>query len=119
MKSKSVYIEILSLTNGLVILFLITGKTWLLYISVALAVTALLIPAFAVLLGSSLKKVIQALGMVTNTILLTIVYFLLLTPLAILYRIANKKKRKPSLESNSFFIKKEHTFQAEDFNNQW
>src|SRR5690348_14840433 len=102
MKQKSVYIEILSLVNGLIILFLLSHRIWLLYIAVGTGLLSVIIPAFANLLGTGLKKLVQWLGSLTNIIILTIVFIFVLTPIALLYRLFRKKKL--SSTSNSFFI---------------
>jgi hypothetical protein len=117
LKSKNIYIEILSLANGLVILYLLSHRLWLLYVSVAIAWLSIFIPKFAYYLGTGLRKIVQTLGDVTNKVILGIVYIFFLTPLAFLRRLF-KRKNKTESKTGSFFITKDHQYKPEDFYKQ-
>ena len=116
---KDIYIEILSLTNGLVILFLFSHRLVFLYASVAIALLSVFIPKFALLLSAGLRKILQVLGIISNYVILGFVYLLILTPLALLYRLFGKKKNESQKYSDSYFSLKDHTYSPEDFKNQW
>jgi len=119
MKQKNFYIEILSLTNGLVILYLLTKNKWLLYISISIALASVIIPAFAKLIGGLLQKIVHAFSITVNIIILGIVFVLILTPISIIYRLLNKKKSFKNISKETFFITRDYTFNSEDFKKQW
>ena len=119
MKQKSVYIEILSLVNGLIILFLVSHRIWFLYIAAGIGLLSVFIPSFATLLGTGLKKLIQLLGMFTNIIILAVVFIFVLTPIALLYRLFRKKKPSDNSSNHSFFIIRNHTYDQKEFERQW
>ena len=120
MKSKrNVYIQILSLVNGLIILFLFKRAIILIYIAVFIALLSLLIPRIALFLGVLLEKILHILGGFINVFFLGIVYMLFLTPLALLYRVFSKKNREMKKPVNSFFSTHSHLYSEKDFTNQW
>lgn len=117
MKEKTVsYLEILSLANGLVIIHLVTGYRLLLYISVAIAVLSILFPVVAKTITGLLKKLMGLLGILFNTIILGLVYFLVLTPIALVYRLTGRKKLK---SPESYFVQRNHQYSPDDFTRQW
>jgi hypothetical protein len=119
MKVKNYYIEILSLTNGLVIVYLLIHAKWFLYASILIATTCLLVPAFANRLGPLLDKLVKWIGIVTNAIILGMVFIFVLTPISILYRLFNKKKAFNQTNKSSFFVTRNRNFTNDDFKKQW
>jgi predicted membrane protein len=119
MKKKNVYVEIISFTNGLVVLYLLTKNKWLLYISVSIAFASILIPAFARVIGGVLQKIIFVLGVMINAVILGIVFIFVLSPISVIYRLMNKEKSFNNLNKITFFIDRDYTFKSDDFKNQW
>jgi hypothetical protein len=62
-------------------------------------------------------KIAHILGWVQSRILLSIIFFLFLTPIALLYRVLNKRKR-PSKEAGYYFTRN-HVYTADDLKNVW
>ncbi len=69
------------------ILFLITGKVFLLYIGMGLLVISVLIKPLGRLFANAWLKLSLVIGTFNSRVLLTIFFFIVLTPLALVRRI--------------------------------
>lgn len=60
----------------------------------------------------------EAMGFVVSKVMLTVVFFLFLTPLALLYRLFNKKQlnTKPDV---TCFVQRGHRYEKKDLTNTW
>lgn len=102
----------------LIIPHLMKGSESTIYVSSGTAIVLILIAFFIPGLRLFLAKVWEQFGLIiskiSSTIILSIVYFLLLTPLAFFYRLFRSKSK-----TSSFFVEREHRFTAADLKNQF
>lgn len=90
------------------------------YVIIGIAVLSTLLKTFASILASLWMAFGMLLGKINGTILLTLVYFLLLTPLALLKRIFSPSQTfLKSKNDNSRFIVKDHTYNKKDLELPW
>lgn len=64
----------------------------------------------------------RVIGTVNSKLLLTIIFYLVLTPIAVLYRLLRGSPLQTIEETNqdhSYFIEREETYSASDFENPW
>ena len=61
----------------------------------------------------------QAIGYVMSRVLLTIVFFLVLFPVALIYRISNKDSLDMKSGKGPIFKTRNHTYTAADLENPW
>lgn len=111
-------IVVLVLAN--IIAFLIWRFEWLLFLGIGIGVSALAIPKWASLIHHGWMKLAEGLGWVNSRILLGLVFFLLLTPIALLVRLFRKdplQLRRP--DTNSLWHERDHLFEAKDLQNPW
>lgn len=108
------------LAAGMLVLFFIFHKPWLSWI----ALTVLLVAAFSDWLSAKLAwawlKLAEVLGKINSRILLSLVFFVFLFPLAMLRRLFVKNAldlKRPS--SNSLYKERNHTYSAQDLANPW
>ena len=65
-------------------------------------------------------KLAEFLGWFNSRVLLSLIYFLFLTPLAIAFRLfGNDPLRLRKVPSDSMYVKRKHTYQREDLENPW
>ena len=105
------------------------GKTCLGYIfniegwkvaSLAIGITSLIIPAVAKLILKVWGYLALALGWINSRILLTAVFYLVLTPIALISRIFNKDKLKLGKnKSDTMFTTRNHVYTSKDIENPW
>lgn len=105
---------------GFLILFLIFGKSYLIYASLFLLLISILSETLSQKISRIWMKISQLLGMIVSKTMLFLVFFLILTPLALAYRIFN---RNPLLikktSQKSYYIQREHLYSPSDFENIW
>ncbi len=112
--------SILAITTGLLAIGLIFEIPLLLLIAVIAGAIGLLIPPLARLIANAWIKFAELLGYINSRILLTIVFYVFLFPIAIVSRLFNKDslQLKPK-NSGSYFSDRNHDFVPEDFRNPW
>ena len=64
-------------------------------------------------------KLAFVLGWVNSRILLSAIYFVILVPLASLYRLFNKDTLNLKKPTGSLFSERKYTYQAKDLDNMW
>ena len=64
-------------------------------------------------------KVAVGLGEVMSRVLFTVVFFVLLTPLALLSRLFRKDQFYKSTDRESYFIERDHPYGADDIQHPW
>lgn len=90
------------------------------YVIIGIAVLSALFRAFASLLASLWMAFGMVLGKINGAILLTLVYFLLLTPLSFLKKIFSPSQSfLKSKDANSRFIVRDHTYDKKDLQFPW
>lgn len=122
MKKESRYIQlqtilVLLLFFGLLYWFL--HKPYLLGIAGGLLVIGIFFPAVVWLIHTGWMKLSHVLGLISGSIILGVVFFVVVTPMGLFYR----KFRKPGFPvlpgSKSSFTDRNHLFVKEDMENMW
>ena len=116
---QKVYKNILVLIVGFCRLQLLFGGK--VFVSIALAVLFLsaLSKKAAVLIDKSWRLFREKAGKINAAVLLFLVYYLLLTPIAFLARIGKKDPLQLHAPKNSNFVFKHHAYTAKDLENPW
>jgi hypothetical protein len=111
---------VLVITVGLVAIGLITHKNMYNYAAAGLGLAGALSNDVASLIDKGWTKLSEILGVVSNTILLTIVFVVVLTPVGLIRR-RNPKNRityfNPNKTTN--MVDRDHLFTKADFERTW
>lgn len=110
------YIKVLGLVNGLSIGSVVWDNKYLLYGAIAIATLSLLLKAVVYCIDLTLEKFLDVLGMITNFIILSIVYIVIILPLSLLFQLRSKKQES---RTDGAFTVVERNFTAEKFEKQW
>lgn len=111
---------LLVLTGALVVFYLIFPIVWLLYIAVLLAALGAFFPKHAVWIALGWMKLSGAIGFVVSRILLTLIFFGILWPVAMLYRLFSKDPLQLKKTSeNSYYCERNHAYTPADFEKPW
>src|SRR5687768_13470554 len=118
--SQDRYKTILVMITGLLAIALIFKLSWLIMVCLAIGVAASFVPAAARGIEWAWMKFAFALGWVNSRILLSIIYFVFLLPIAWLSRLFTKdplalKNRKTS----TLFVTRNHLYTKKDLENIW
>lgn len=113
--SKSILVIVL----GFSVLSLIFKLPWLLYGGLGLGILSLMSGWFESIILKGWFGLAHILGWINTRILLGIIFYIFLTPIALLYRLFSGDPMKLKQPKNSTFEERNHTYTAEDLKNQW
>lgn len=118
--SQDRYKSILVIVTGFIALAMIFKVSWLITVALVIGALSAFIPAAAKWIEFGWLKLAQGLGWVNTRILLSIVYFVFLLPIAWLSRLFTKdplslKNRKTS----TLFVTRDHLYTKKDLENIW
>lgn len=118
----AIYKANLAISTGLFVLYIfVSPNRYLLYVGTAVGVLTLLWPALAQWISWGWYKLAEGLGYVNSRILLTLVFFGFLLPVAMLYRLFNRDMLalKSGRTDKSLYKVRNHTYSADDLKNVW
>ncbi|MBN2275566.1 MAG: hypothetical protein JXR41_02980 [Bacteroidales bacterium] len=119
MKKEKILEAVLVITTGMLVIYLVTHQPVFLYISVASGVVGILFKPLAKLMAALWYKTGELLGNVVSKIVLTLVFFLLLVPIAFLYRFFHKDPLHLKKTAGSNWSVREHNYCGDDLKNIW
>ncbi|UFH56413.1 SxtJ family membrane protein [Spirosoma sp. KNUC1025] len=110
----------LVIVTGLLVLYFVFKSPWWLYAATAVGVLSLAIPAVGDLIVKAWFKLAEVLGNINGKIILSILFFVFLFPIALIYRMASKNPLaiKRTKEA-SFYSERNHLYSKEDLEQTW
>ena len=121
MEQRGKHIEtILVIATGMTVFFLVTKRLEFLYVGLGLAVLGLAFPWAAKYIHLGWMGIAKVLGFINSHIILGAVFFLILTPLALIRRLGKKdllQLRKKA--AGSYFADRSHKYTGKDLENPW
>ena len=110
----------LTITAGFLVLYLIFKKDIFLYLATIIAITALVLPIVGKGIVWLWFKLAEILGWINSRILLSIVFFIVLLPISLAYKLTNKNPLQLKKETNkSLYNTRNHLYKKEDFKFPW
>ena len=108
---------ILVIVLGLIVIYFIAGSKYILWGALALGAIGVFIPYLAAKVHWAWMKLAHVLGYVMSKVMLTLVYTLVVLPMAWISR----KKVSVNLSSkrDSYFKERNYTYKKEDLENVW
>lgn len=114
------YKTVLVMVLGLLIIALWRDWLWLTYTAISLGVAALISQQLLGLILKGWFGLAKILGFINSRILLTVIYVIVLLPMAFLSRVFGKQtvqlKKNPG---KSYFATRNHTYVKADLENPW
>lgn len=92
---------------------------WPLIISATVFFFGLVIPKFGLIITIAWFKVAELLGWFSSKIILSILYFLFITPYAFFMKLFNKKDLLSKKPKESMFVERNKKIEPNDFQNPW
>jgi hypothetical protein len=112
----------LVIVTGLVVIHFIFNfqHPYLLYAAAAIGIVSIAIPVVGDLIVKGWYKLAEILGAINGRILLSIIFFVILFPIAVLSRIGKKNPLSLKKESQtSAFTERNHRYTAKDLDQVW
>lgn len=131
MKIADRYQSLLVIVVGFLVLYFIFQKNYdwyffefkrnyFLYAAVAIGVSSLMFDSVADIILKGWMKIAEVLGFINTRILMSLVFFIFLTPFALLQRVLSRKNFLSLKDSDTtVFHTRDHEYKPEDFDNIW
>lgn len=109
----------LVIVTGLLVIGAIFQDETFAYASLIIGVLSLVIPEAGDYIVWVWYKIAEGLGWFNSRILLSLIYFIIVTPVGILFRLFGNDPLLLKDKKGSMFHFKEHTYKKEDLENPW
>ncbi|MBL7738930.1 MAG: hypothetical protein JNK14_06895 [Chitinophagaceae bacterium] len=119
MKKDTSRTTILVISMGFLIMYLLFGWKWAVYVSLAVGITGAASAYLSKKIEWAWMKLAQLLGYIMPNVLLTLVFFLFLFPLALISRLFHKDPLMLSRKYNSYFTDVNRKMDKSSFEKTW
>ena len=109
----------LVIMSGLLIFWLVTGHKWLVTVALIIGLIGAFVPYLATGINWMWYKIAEVMGWVMSKVLLSLIFFLFLFPIALLYRMFNKETLQLKRSSGSYWTERKHSYEAKDLEDAW
>lgn len=110
----------LVIATGLLVIYLLHPAKALIYVAIALGVVGAFIPSLAKWVDRAWYKLAEGMGWVMSKVMLTLVFFVFLFPVALLSRVFGKKDSlQLKKKSGSYWTERNHVYEGKDLENVW
>ncbi len=110
----------LVIATGLLVIYLLQPAKPLIYAAIALGVVGAFVPSIAKWVDWAWYKLAEGMGWVMSKVMLSVVFFLFLFPIALLSRVFGKKDSlQLKKKSGSYWTERNHSYEAKDLENVW
>lgn len=116
---EKMYEAILVIVTGFLVLYFVFNTKLLLIIAVSVGVIGIFVKPLAKILAMAWLKLGDVLGFVISKIVLGIMFFFFLVPIALLHNIFNKNSMRLKNNNTSLWINRNHRYQSNDLKNIW
>lgn len=119
MSDKKIMEGMLTVTVGLLLVGYLFTVPILPKVALAVGLIGLFVPFLAKWIAWGWFKLSEAIGAVTSRILLTVIFFFALVPIALLSRLFTKGDLQLKRKKDSYYSDRNHTYLPKDFENVW
>ena len=119
MKREKTLETLLVLTGALVLAFWITNKKIYLLLALSLVLIGIGSPFLTQKISWLWLKLSEGIGYVMSKVILTIVFFVFLIPLALLSRVFKKDTLSLNKKATSYYSNRDHLYSDKDLKNMW
>lgn len=117
--STTPYQSALTVVVFLLIIWLISGSLLFAKIATGVGFLSLLSKHIARWIDIAWSKVLMTLGWINSRILLSAVFFIILAPIAFLYRLVKGDTLNLKSGKSSYFVERDHLYTPDDMKNPW
>lgn len=119
MKQKGPYTTMLVLTTGFLIIYLALNFHWSVYLSLTFGIIGIISEPLSLIIEKLWFKIADLLGSIMPKLILSIIFYLLLTPIAFFYKLFNKNIIRLSNSNESTFNDYQNNFSKENIEKIW
>jgi len=117
MKWEPKHTSLVVIAIGFAVLYFLFHKNWLL-IPIAVCLVGFLLAPLGDFIHLTWMQLAKVLGYINSRILLSVIFFVFLTPIALLMRLLGKTQfvKKPRIQQ-SLFVTRNHLYKSQDLQN--
>lgn len=119
MKKDKILEALLVINAAMVLLYLIYKQDWFLYLALLLGIISILSLSLSKLIARGWYKLGEWMGWFVSKVILLLLYYLLLVPVALMNRIFQPDKLRLKANKQSFWVERNHGYTPDDFKNSW
>ncbi len=125
MSKTKIYEALLVISTALLVIYLYgllkhgESKELFIYIACGIGISGIFIKALGKLIAQAWYKLADVLSLVMSKIIMSVVFILVLTPVALLYRLVKKDRLNLNRKNESRWISREHRYTSDDLKNIW
>ena len=119
MKREQVLETIIVIAAGLLAISVLFGVRELIFVSFGFLCIAIVSRYLAEKISQFWFRAAHLLGRINSFILLSAVFYLILTPVALISRLFNRSNLTLKKDLESFYVQRDHEYLPEDFENTW
>ncbi len=122
MKKDKLFEVLLTISTGLLVIYAYPFKSHqtFLYCIIVFNILVLFIPSFAQIVVAAWNKLSEILGKISSTVLLSLLFFFFLSPIAFLYRLIKTDSSKIKRNNlKSMFIQRNYQYTTKDLEYPW
>ncbi len=109
----------LVLTTGFLVVYFVTQISFILYVSLAFGIIGIFIKPLAKIITIAWFKLADALNYVFSKLVLGTLFFLVLFPISVMYRLTNKDKLHLKNRKSSYWFARNKKYESADLENIW
>lgn len=117
-KEKSLE-TLLVLVGALIVIFWVSSKKIYLLVALLLIFIGIISPFLSAKISGAWLKLAELIGSVMSKIILSLVFFIILVPIALLYRLTKKNPLFLKRQEGSYYIIRNKQYSPKDIENIW
>jgi hypothetical protein len=119
MDRKNVSATGMVIITGLLVIFLLSEKSWIIPVSIAFGAIFIFINPLATLIHKGWMTLAKVLGWIMSKLILSLLWYIILTPLAFIYRLTGHDELQLKKDKNSQFSDCPKEYSPADFEKPW
>ena len=109
----------LVLTTGFLILYIISSKAIFLYLALVFGIIGIFVKPLAKIIAIAWFKLADILSYIVSKVILGALFFLILLPISMIYKIFNKDKLQIKRTKKTNWVERNQTYSLVDLENIW
>lgn len=109
----------LVIMTGLLVFWFIYGVKWLVTVAVVIGLIGAFVPVVAKWINWAWYKLAEGMGWVMSKVLLTVIFYLFLFPVAFMARLFGKNTLQLKRKNDTYWVSRDHSYSGKDLENVW
>lgn len=109
----------LVIATGILVIYLVHPTKLLIYMAIGLGIVGAFVPSITKRVDWAWYKLSEGMGWLMSKVMLSVVFFVFLFPIAMLSRVFGKKDSLQLRKKGSYWTERNHVYEGKDLENTW